>query len=60
LNMVVLLAEHLQVKSNKDYLFLYHHKYLAPLPQFFPFGFDVDLIRNARLCQERPSMSVNN
>merc|ERR1719356_1322611 len=30
------------------------------MPQFFPFGFDVDLIRNARLCQERPSMTVNN
>lgn len=59
LNMVGLLAEYLQVESNKDYRFNYHHKYLAPTPQFFPFGFDVDVIRSARQVQERPSVSYN-
>mmetsp|Transcript_2273 Transcript_2273/g.4539 ORF Transcript_2273/g.4539 Transcript_2273/m.4539 type:complete len:370 (+) Transcript_2273:100-1209(+) len=59
LNMVGLLAEHLQVESKKDYRFNYHHKYLAPTPQFFPFGFDVNVIRAARSVQERPSESFN-
>lgn len=54
LNMVGLLAEHLQVQTKKDYRFNYHHKYLAPTPQFFPFGFDVDVIRQARHVQEKP------
>lgn len=59
LNMVGLLAEHLQVNSKKDYRFNYHHKYLAPTPQFFPFGFDVDVIRQARLAQEKPVITYN-
>lgn len=59
LNMVGLLAEHLQVESKKDYRFNYHHKYLAPTPQFFPFGFDVNVIRSARGIQERPSEKFN-
>lgn len=59
LNMVGLLAEHLQVKTEKDYRFNYHHKYLAPTPQFYPFGFDVDVIRQARAVQEKPSISYN-
>jgi len=59
LNMVGLLAEFLHVQSKKDYRFNYHHKYLAPTPQFFPFGFDVDVIRSARLVQERPGVSYN-
>lgn len=59
LNMVGLLAEHLQVNSKKDYRFNYHHKYLAPTPQFFPFGFDVDVIRQARLVQEKPGVTYN-
>jgi hypothetical protein len=59
LNMVGLLGEHLQVESKKDYRFNYHHKYLEPVPQFFPFGFDVDVVRNARLVQEKPSVHYN-
>lgn len=59
LNMVGLLAEHLQVNSKKDYRFNFHHKYLAPTPQFFPFGFDVDVIRQARYVQEQPSVKYN-
>lgn len=59
LNMVGLLAEHLQVNSSKDYRFNYHHKYLAPTPQFFPFGFDVDIIRQARHVQEKPGITYN-
>eukprot|EP00747_Dinoflagellata_sp_TGD_P024277 gnl/TRDRNA2_/TRDRNA2_130441_c1_seq2.p1 gnl/TRDRNA2_/TRDRNA2_130441_c1~~gnl/TRDRNA2_/TRDRNA2_130441_c1_seq2.p1 ORF type:complete len:372 (-),score=108.28 gnl/TRDRNA2_/TRDRNA2_130441_c1_seq2:155-1270(-) len=53
LNMVGLLAEFLGVDSKKDYRFNYHHKYLAPVPQFFPFGYDVEVIRAARQVQER-------
>mmetsp|Transcript_88166 Transcript_88166/g.227340 ORF Transcript_88166/g.227340 Transcript_88166/m.227340 type:complete len:372 (+) Transcript_88166:79-1194(+) len=59
LNMVGLLAEHLQVQSKKDYRFNFHHKYLAPTPQFFPFGFDVDVIRQARLVHEKPGVKYN-
>mmetsp|Transcript_29358 Transcript_29358/g.93629 ORF Transcript_29358/g.93629 Transcript_29358/m.93629 type:complete len:369 (-) Transcript_29358:496-1602(-) len=59
LNMVGLLAEHLQVQSNKDYRFNYHHKYLAPTPQYFPFGFDHDVIRAARQVFERPGIMYN-
>jgi hypothetical protein len=59
LNMVGLLGEHLQVESKKDYRFNHHHKYLSPVPQFFPFGFDVDVIRSARLVQEKPSVVYN-
>jgi len=60
LNMVGLMAEFLQVESKKDYRFNNHHKYLAPVPQFFPFGFDVDVIRAARQVQEKPSVAYNN
>jgi hypothetical protein len=59
LNMVGLLGEYLQVESKKDFRFNHHHKYLAPVPQFFPFGFDVDVIRQARQVQERPSVIFN-
>jgi len=59
LNMVGLLGEYLQVESKKDYRFNNHHKYLAPVPQFFPFGFDVDVIRQARAVQEKPSVVFN-
>jgi len=59
LNMVGLLAEHLHVDSNKDYRFNFHHKYLAPRPQYFPFGFDHDVIRAARQVQERPGVTYN-
>jgi hypothetical protein len=59
LNMTGLLAEYLQVESQKDYRFNYHHKYLAPVPQFFPFGFDVDVIRQARNVQEKPAVKFN-
>mmetsp|Transcript_52389 Transcript_52389/g.125145 ORF Transcript_52389/g.125145 Transcript_52389/m.125145 type:complete len:369 (+) Transcript_52389:75-1181(+) len=59
LNMVGLLAEFLQVESKKDYRFNYHHKYLSPTPQFFPFGFDVDVIRQARDVQEKPGITYN-
>lgn len=59
LNMVGLLGEHLQVESKKDYRFNYHHKYLAPIPQFFPFGFDVGVISDARAVQEKPTVSFN-
>lgn len=59
LNMTGLLAEYLLVESKKDFRFNYHHKYLAPVPQFFPFGFDVDLIRSARAVQDKPSVNFN-
>jgi len=59
LNMVGLLAEHLQVQTKKDYRFNYHHKYLAPTPQFFPFGYDVDCINQARTVQEKPGVTFN-
>lgn len=59
LNMLGLLAEHLQIHTNKDCRFNYHHKYMAPTPQFFPFGFDVNLIRQAREVQEKPAVMFN-
>lgn len=59
LNMVGLLAEHLQIQTKKDYRFIYHHKYLAPTPQYFPFGYEVDVIRQAREVQEQPGVSFN-
>jgi len=59
LNMVGLLGEFLQAESKKDFRFNHHHKYLAPVPQFFPFGYDVDVIRSARAVQEKPSVSFN-
>jgi len=59
LNMVGLLAEHCNIKTNKDYRFNFHHKYLAPIPQFLPFGYDVNVIRQARLVQEKPGISYN-
>jgi len=57
--MAGLLAEFLQVESKKDYRFNYHHKYLAPTPQFFPFGFDVDVIRLARQVHHQPMVRYN-
>lgn len=59
LNMVGLLAEHLQIESRKEYRFNYYHKFLAPVPQFFPFGFDAEVIRSARKIQERPVETFN-
>eukprot|EP00927_Polykrikos_kofoidii_P046226 TRINITY_DN40444_c0_g1_i1.p1 TRINITY_DN40444_c0_g1~~TRINITY_DN40444_c0_g1_i1.p1 ORF type:complete len:369 (+),score=78.35 TRINITY_DN40444_c0_g1_i1:100-1206(+) len=59
LNMVGLLADWLQVESNKDYRFNNHPKYLFPTPQFFPFGFDVDVIRSAREVQAKPFVVFN-
>lgn len=59
LNMVGLLAEHLQIQTKKDYRFNMHHKYLAPMPQFFPFGFDIDVIRQAREIQDRRPVQYN-
>jgi hypothetical protein len=59
LNMVGLLGEYLQVETKKDYRFCEHHKYLAPVPQYFPFGYDVDVIRKARAVQEKPSVVFN-
>eukprot|EP00928_Gymnodinium_smaydae_P013349 TRINITY_DN14874_c1_g2_i3.p1 TRINITY_DN14874_c1_g2~~TRINITY_DN14874_c1_g2_i3.p1 ORF type:complete len:397 (+),score=105.38 TRINITY_DN14874_c1_g2_i3:89-1192(+) len=59
LNMVGLLAEHLKVETSKDYRFNNHPKYLYPTPQFFPFGYDVDVIRAARHIQDKPSLRYN-
>eukprot|EP00929_Paragymnodinium_shiwhaense_P067226 TRINITY_DN3384_c0_g1_i1.p1 TRINITY_DN3384_c0_g1~~TRINITY_DN3384_c0_g1_i1.p1 ORF type:complete len:375 (+),score=94.72 TRINITY_DN3384_c0_g1_i1:104-1228(+) len=65
LNMVGLLAEHLQVKgqdgenTKKDYRFNHHPKYLYPTPQFYPLGYDVSVIKVARQIQERPNISFN-
>lgn len=59
LNMVGLLGEFLQAETKKDFRFNHHHKYLAPVPQFFPFGYDVDVIRSARAVQEKPSVTFN-
>merc|ERR1712232_15470 len=43
----------------KDYRFNNHPKYLYPIPQFFPFGFDVDVIRAARAIQDNPILTYN-
>lgn len=59
LNMVGLLAEFLQVDSNKDYRFNEHHEFLAPQPQYFPFGYDADVIRSAREVQDNPVAKFN-
>lgn len=59
LNMVGLLAEFLAVDSKKDYRFMFYHKYLEPTPQFFPFGFEVDVIRQARQVQEKATLNFN-
>jgi hypothetical protein len=59
LNMVGLLARDLKADVNKDYRFNNHPKYLYPIPQFFPFGFDVDVIRAARLIQDSPVLTYN-
>ncbi|CAK0864345.1 unnamed protein product [Prorocentrum cordatum] len=63
LNMIGLLAEHLQLHSKKEgqfnYRFNYHHKYLAPTPQFFPFGYDVNVITQARYVRENANISFN-
>merc|ERR1712137_1294138 len=52
LNMVGLLADHFEVGTKKDYRFDYHHKYLKPTPQFFPLGYDIDVIRSARRVKD--------
>lgn len=59
LNMMGLLAEFLKIHSNKDYRFNFHHKYLSPTPQFYPNGFDVNVIRQAREVQEKPGLIYN-
>jgi hypothetical protein len=59
LNMVGLLAENLGCQTTKEYRFNFHHKYLEPTPQYFPFGFDVDVIRQARTVQEKPGIRYN-
>eukprot|EP00931_Biecheleriopsis_adriatica_P085149 TRINITY_DN593_c0_g1_i1.p1 TRINITY_DN593_c0_g1~~TRINITY_DN593_c0_g1_i1.p1 ORF type:complete len:371 (-),score=83.05 TRINITY_DN593_c0_g1_i1:143-1255(-) len=59
LNMVGLLGEFLNIQTNKDCRFNYHHRYLAPTPQFFPFGFDSNVIRQAREAQEKPGVTFN-
>ncbi|CAE7286426.1 unnamed protein product [Symbiodinium sp. CCMP2592] len=59
LNMVGLLAEYLGIHSNKDYRFNFFHRLLSPTPQFFPMGFDVNVIRQAREAQERPGVTFN-
>jgi len=59
LNMVGLLSEFLQVGTKKDYRFMYHHQFLAPTPQFFPNGYDADIIKAARKIMERPIDTYN-
>lgn len=59
LNMVSLLAEHLQISSEKDYRFHFHHKFLAPSPQYFPSGFDINVIREAKDVQDKKPASFN-
>jgi len=59
LNMIGLLAEHLGVVAKRDYRFNYHHKYLAPTPQFFPFGYDAETILQARHMQDKASITYN-
>ncbi|CAE8703145.1 unnamed protein product, partial [Polarella glacialis] len=44
LNMLGLLAEHLGIHTDKDCRFNFHHQYMSPTPQFFPFGYDVNVI----------------
>jgi len=58
-NMVSLLADFLGVHSNKDYRFNYFHRYLSPTPQFFPTGFDVNVIREARTAKDKPGLTFN-
>merc|ERR1711988_735210 len=59
LNMVGLLSEFLQVPSKKDYRFMYHHQFLAPNPQYFPNGYDCEIIKSARQIMERPIETYN-
>mmetsp|Transcript_26816 Transcript_26816/g.58308 ORF Transcript_26816/g.58308 Transcript_26816/m.58308 type:complete len:368 (-) Transcript_26816:48-1151(-) len=59
LNMVGLLAEYLQINTKKDYRFNYHHKFLFPAPQFFPFGYCIDVIKQAREVQSVPGITYN-
>lgn len=59
MNMVGLLAEWLHVEMKRDCRYRYHHKYLAPRPQFFPFGFDLSTVMAARQLKINPSVSYN-
>jgi len=54
-----LLAEYLKVDSKKDYRFMYHHQFLAPTPQYYPNGYDADVIKHARKILERPIDTYN-
>lgn len=59
LNMAGLLAEYLNVEMKRECRFNYHHRYLAPRPQFFPFGFDLAVIKAAREIKDNPSITYN-
>jgi len=59
LNMTGLLSEFLQVPSKKDYRFMYHHQFLAPNPQYFPNGFSMETIIQAKKIMERPIETYN-
>ena len=43
---------------DKSYRFQLHHKFLAPEPQLFPFGYSADLVKKAREILEASSPSV--
>lgn len=59
LTMVGLLAEHLCLHSQKDHRFKFYHEYLAPMPQYYPSGFDIDVIRGARELGESTTVVYN-
>lgn len=59
LNMVGLLTEFSLIETNKAYRFMYHHAFLAPVPQFFPNGYDAEIIKAARKIMERPVVTFN-
>lgn len=59
LTILGLLAEHTQSQSSRDFRFQFYHQYLAPPPQLYPSGFDVDVLRKVRQAQEQGKVEYN-
>uniref|UniRef100_A0A0G4HFW1 Uncharacterized protein n=1 Tax=Chromera velia CCMP2878 TaxID=1169474 RepID=A0A0G4HFW1_9ALVE len=60
LNLVGSLAELFPIESSKDYRFQLHHRFLHPTPQFFPWGYPVEMVERAKAIMDRSVMTVNN
>jgi hypothetical protein len=59
LNILGLLAKYCMVDSPKEYRFRYHHKYLAPAPQYFPEGYTRQIVEAARTVVDNPYITFN-